>query len=251
VIPIVLTFRHTPPPGWEEGLLYRIWEERGLFWDIWVNLFHGARFNMILNGLTLTVRIAFFAALMGWSLGFILALMRISRFAPLRAAAGAYVAVIRGIPLVVQLMIWTFVILTSPTISKVLICIIAFGVNSGAYSSEVFRAGILSVDKGQIEAGRSVGLSSTKTMALVVFPQAIKNALPALGNEFITLFKDTSIVGLVGVHDLTRVANLITSRTFNAFIPLLFAALIYLIIVLILTWLLGKLERRLRKSDLR
>jgi len=250
--PLVLRlFRDAPPPGWEEGLRYDIWAERGFLWDLWFNLIHANRFGMIVDGLLLTLQIAACGVLIGTVLGFILALMKLSTFVPLRAVATVYISVIRGIPLVVQLLIWNFVILTSPEIPKVLICIVTFGINSGAYVAEIFRAGILSVDKGQTEAGRSVGLSSVKTMQLIVFPQAIKNALPSLCNEFIILFKDTSIVGFIGVMDMRRIADHITSRTFNSFIPLITVALIYLTIVLILTWLLGKLERRLRKSDTR
>ena len=231
----------SPPPGWEEGLLR----------DIWINLIQADRYMMLLRGLGLTLQIAAVGVTIGIILGFIIAMMRLSRFSVLRTIARIYVSVIRGIPMLVQLLIWTFVIFAIPGFPKLVICFIAFGVNSGAYVSEIFRAGILSVDRGQTEAGRSVGLSSSQTMRLIVFPQAFKNALPPLVNEFIILFKDTSIVGFIGVQDMTRMANVILTRTFNAFIPLLTAAMLYLIVVIILTWLMGKLERRLRLSDKR
>jgi His/Glu/Gln/Arg/opine family amino acid ABC transporter permease subunit len=238
---LLSSFREAPPSGWEEGLL----------WHIWNNLLRGARFDMLLNGLGITVQIAVFGAMIGWVLGFTLALMRISRFAPLRFVAAAYISVIRGVPLLVQIMIWYFVIFARSGLADILVCIIAFGVSSGAYVAEIFRAGILSVDKGQTEAGRSVGLSSAKTMTLVIFPQALKNALPSLVNDFIILFKDTSVVGFIGTMDMLRVANHITSRTFNAFVPLITVAVVYWCVVQALTILMSRLERRLRKSDSR
>jgi len=250
-IALLRSFADAPPLGWEEGWLYNLWLERGLLWDIWFNLIHAERYLLILNGLLLTLLIAAVGVIIGIVFGFILALMKISRFKPLRLFATTYISIIRGIPMMVQLLIWTYLIFTSPGFSKLMICFIAFGINSGAYVAEIFRAGILSVDKGQTEAGRSVGLTSTQTMRLIVFPQAIKNALPPLCNEFIILFKDTALVGFIGVQEMTRAANLITSRTFNPFVSLLTVALIYLTIVLILTKLLSILERRLRKSDTR
>jgi His/Glu/Gln/Arg/opine family amino acid ABC transporter permease subunit len=229
-----------PPVGWEEGLLFEIWR----------NLIQADRYMMLVRGLGITLQIAFFAVIMGTALGFVLALMNISRIKVLSAIATTYVSVIRGIPLVVQLLIMNFVILP-PHTPRLLVCIITFGLNSGGYVAEIFRAGILSVDHGQTEAGRSVGLSSAQTMRLIIFPQAIKNALPPLVSEFIILFKDTSIVGFIGVQDITMIGNVIRSRTFSPFVPLITVALIYLVVVLTLTWLMGKLERRLRKSDTR
>ena len=250
MIPSLLNvFRNVPPSGWEEGLLNEIWR----------NLIQHDRYLMLLDGLVLTLQIAIFSVLMGTVLGFVLSLMKISNlkigtekrcFSPLRAFSTLYISVIRGIPLLVQLMLMRFVIL--PNDMPILwVCTITFGINSSAYVAEIFRAGILSVDKGQTEAGRSLGLSSVKTMLLIIFPQAIKNALPSLGNEFIILFKDTSIVGFIGAQDLTQIATFIRSRTFSPFVPLIFIAIVYLIFVLTMTWLLGRLERRLRKSDSR
>jgi polar amino acid transport system permease protein/polar amino acid transport system substrate-binding protein len=238
---VLRAFQDAPPPGWEEGLL----------WDIWNNLLRGERLNMLLGGLGVTVQIAVFGAMIGWVLGFTLALMRISKFAPLRWVSTTYISVIRGVPLLVQVMIWYFIIFATSSLHPLTICIIAFGVSSGGYVAEIFRAGILSVDKGQTEAGRSVGLSSSKTMLLIIFPQAIKNALPSLVNDFVILFKDTSIVGYVGMMDMLRVANHITGRTFNSFVPLITVAIVYWCVVQALTILAGKLERRLRKGDSR
>jgi len=160
-----------------------------------------------------------------------------------------YISTIRGIPMMVQLLIMHFIILASVR-NGVLVGIFAFGINSGAYVAEIFRGGILSVDKGQTEAGRSLGLSYPKTLRKIIMPQAVKNSLPTLGNEFISLLKETSISGVVAITDITRAGTLIRGLTFNPY-PLIFVAAIYLILVLFLEFLVGRLERRLRKSDLR
>ena len=158
-----------------------------------------------------------------------------------------YLTVIRGTPVVVQLMIWAFVVLSS--YNEILVAIIGFGINSGAYVSEIVRAGIMAVDKGQPEAGRSLGLSAASTMRLIILPQAFKNVLPALSNEVIALIKETSIVGYVAVTDLTKAAALVRARTFDAFVPLLFVAGAYLFMVIILTFFQRRLERNLQASD--
>ncbi len=158
-----------------------------------------------------------------------------------------YLTVIRGTPVVVQLMIWAFVVLSS--YNEILVAIIGFGINSGAYVSEIVRAGIMAVDKGQTEAGRSLGLSAASTMRLIILPQAFKNVLPALSNEVIALIKETSIVGYVAVTDLTKAAALVRARTFDAFVPLLFVAAAYLFMVIILTFFQRRLERNLQASD--
>lgn len=158
-----------------------------------------------------------------------------------------YLIVFRGTPVVVQLMIWAFVILASA--NELLVAIIGFGINSGAYVSEIFRAGIMAVDKGQTEAGRSLGLSAAATMRYIVLPQAFKNVLPALSNEFIALVKETSIVGYVAVTDLTKAASLVRARTFDAFVPLLFVASVYLLVVVVLTFFQKRLEKALQASD--
>lgn len=158
-----------------------------------------------------------------------------------------YLTIFRGTPVVVQLMIWAFVILAST--NELLVAIIGFGINSGAYVSEIFRAGIMAVDKGQTEAGRSLGLSAIATLRFIVLPQAFKNVLPALSNEFIALVKETSIVGYVAVTDLTKAASLVRARTFDAFVPLLFVASVYLLVVIILTFFQKRLEKYLQASD--
>ena len=144
-----------------------------------------------------------------------------------------------------------YIVITAPQVSKVFVAIIAFGINSGAYVAEIVRAGIMSVDRGQMEAGRSLGLSKKTTMVKIILPQAFKNILPALGNEFITLIKETSVAGFIGIQDLSKAGDVIRSQTQSPYIPLLMVAAIYLVIVIGLTTLLGRLERRLRKSDMR
>ena len=162
--------------------------------------------------------------------------------------ATAYVDIIRGTPSVLQLLIMWFIVMKSSN-NGVLVASLSFGLNSAAYVSEIVRAGILAVDKGQMEAGRSLGLTKAMTMRYTVLPQAMKNIIPPMGNEFITLLKETAIVGYVSLNDLTRAANLIQSRTYEAFMPLIGAAVIYFVVIKILTLGLGVLERRLRKSD--
>ena len=160
----------------------------------------------------------------------------------------AYLTIIRGTPAMIQLLIIYYVIFASSDISKVLVAIIAFGLNSSAYIAEIVRSGIMSIDEGQFEAGRSLGFSYSQTMTNFILPQAIKNVLPALGNEFIVLIKETSISGYIGIMDLTRGGDLIRSRTYDAFLPLIAVALVYLVIVVVLTSLLSKLEKRLKND---
>ncbi len=161
--------------------------------------------------------------------------------------AELYLTLFRGTPVVVQLMIWAFVLLSQT--NPILVAMIGFGVNSGAYVAEIARAGIMAVDKGQTEAGRSLGLSAWTTMRLIVLPQAFKNVLPALGNEFISLLKETSIVGYIAIVDLTKAAGLVRARTFDAFFPLICVALVYLFLVLLLSAAQKRLERHLRESE--
>ena len=160
-----------------------------------------------------------------------------------------YLTVIRGTPVVVQLLIIYFVIFGSSDVSKVLVAVMAFGLNSGAYVAEIFRSGIMSVDNGQFEAGRSLGFNYVQTMMYIIMPQAFKNVLPALGNEFIVLLKETSVSGYIALQDLTKGGDIIRSRTYDAFMPLIAVALIYLAMVLVFTKLVNMLERRLRSSD--
>jgi len=158
-----------------------------------------------------------------------------------------YLTVFRGTPVVVQLMIWAFVVLS--TTNELLVAIIGFGINSGAYVAEIVRAGIMAVDKGQTEAGRSLGLSAWATMRKIVLPQAIKNVLPAFGNEFISLLKETSIVGYIAIVDITKAAALVRARTFDAFVPLLFVAAVYLTLVIFISMAQRSLENSMRKSE--
>ena len=211
------------------------------------------RWKLYLEGFGVTLQVAFFAAIIGIIIGTIVALMKLSRTRRgkktiLARIADVYIDVIRGTPSVLQLLIMWFVIMAT-TNNGILVASLSFGINSGAYVAEIIRAGILAVDKGQMEAGRALGLTNAQTMVYIIIPQAIKNVLPPLGNEFIVLLKETAIVGYVSLSDLTRVANQISSRTYEAFMPLIGSAVIYFVTIKIITILLEKLERRLRKSD--
>lgn len=213
----------------------------------------GDRWKLYLQGLGVTLQIAAFAAILGMIIGTILAFMKLSvrrngKKTILAVIANIYIDVIRGTPSVLQLMIMWIIIFYSAK-NRVAVAVLSFGINSGAYVAEIVRAGILAVDKGQMEAGRSLGLSRTQTMVSIIIPQAVKNVLPPIGNEFIVLLKETAIVGYVSLTDLTRVANQIASRTYEPFMPLIGAAVIYFVVIKILTILLERFERRLRKSD--
>lgn len=213
----------------------------------------GDRWKLYLEGYGVTLRVAFFAALLGIVIGTLIALMKLFRSkhgkkTVLTYIADIYIDVIRGTPSVLQLLIMWFLVMATCK-NGILVACLSFGINSGAYVAEIIRAGILAVDKGQMEAGRALGLSNAQTMTYIIIPQAIKNVLPPLGNEFIVLLKETAIVGYVSLSDLTRVANQITSRTYEAFMPLIGAAVIYFVTIKILTILLEKFERRLRRSD--
>ena len=207
------------------------------------------RYMLLLDGIGVTIRVSLVAVLIGIAIGLLIALCNLSSNKILKLIGGIYTDVIRGTPSVTQLMIIYFVIFASVNLSKWIIAAIAFGINSGAYVAEIFRSGIMSVDKGQTEAGRSLGLNSAQTMRLIIIPQAFKNVLPALINEMIVLLKETAIIGYIGTIDITKAATLVQSRTYDALVPLLSAAIFYLILVMILTYFMGKLERRLRKSD--
>ncbi|MDE7403649.1 MAG: amino acid ABC transporter permease [Lachnospiraceae bacterium] len=213
----------------------------------------GDRWKLYISGLGITLQIALFAAILGLLIGTVLALMKLStkrngKKTIWARIANAYIDIIRGTPSVLQLLIMWFIIMANCK-NGMLVASLSFGINSGAYVAEIVRAGIMAVDKGQTEAGRSLGLSKAQTMIYIVIPQAVKNVLPPIGNEFIVLLKETAIVGYVSLTDLTRVANQISSRTYEAFMPLIGAAVIYFVIIKILTILLDRLERRLRKSD--
>ena len=215
------------------------------------NLIQGDRYKMLFSGLGTTLIIALSAAVIGVLLGAVIALMRLSKWKVLRAVGTLYVDIIRGTPVVVQLLIMYYIIMATYAGPKSVVAILSFSLNSAAYVSEMVRGGILAVDKGQTEAGRSLGLSSASTMMLIVMPQAIKIILPSLFNEFIALLKETSVVGFIGLMDLTKAGDYIRSRTYAAFFPLISVALIYLVIVTVLTRLLGMVERRMRTGDSR
>ena len=222
--------------------------------DLYLNFIKEDRYLWLLDGLKTTLLITFFAAILGIILGFIVAIIRSTHdksghFKILNAVCRVYLTVIRGTPTMIQLLIMNFVIFGSVSLDKVIVGSLAFGINSGAYVAEIVRSGIMSIDPGQTEAGRSLGLNFTQTMKLIIMPQAFKNVLPALVNEFIVLLKETSIIGYIGMMDLTKGAMLIHSRTYNAFLPLIAAALIYLALVMFLTFLMNKIERRLRTSE--
>lgn len=214
------------------------------------------RYQYILRGIGITLQIAFFAVILGVILGVLIALGKVfsdhnKKLRWLEVICNIYTTVIRGTPMVVQLFIMYYIIINIQGFPKVWTSVIAFGLNSAAYVAEIVRSGIQSVDKGQMEAGRSLGLNRTQTMVKIIFPQALKNILPALGNEFIVLLKETSVAGFIGVEDLTKAGDILRSQTWQAYVPLFSVAIIYLIMVMGLTALLSRLERRLRKSDYR
>lgn len=212
------------------------------------------RWKYITDGLVVTLEITFFAVLLGIVLGLLIAIVRSTydktgKMKILNVLCNVYLTVIRGTPVVVQLMIIYFVIFGSTDVSKVIVAILAFGINSGAYVAEIFRSGIMSIDNGQFEAGRSLGFSYPQTMFYIIMPQAFKNVLPALGNEFIVLLKETSVSGYIALQDLTKGGDIIRSRTYDALMPLLAVAVIYLIMVMAFSKLINILERRLRNSE--
>jgi His/Glu/Gln/Arg/opine family amino acid ABC transporter permease subunit len=212
-------------------------------------------YKIFIDGFVATLTIAMFAVVIGVAIGIVLAVIKVYsyRTGKLKIArffVEMYVTIFRGTPVVVQLMILYYLVLVNIK-SGLTVAVIGFGLNSGAYVAEIVRAGIMSIDKGQLEAGRSLGMSEIMTMRYVIMPQAIKNTLPALFNEFITLLKETSVAGYITVIDLTKAADLVRSRTMQPFFPLLSVALIYLILVVGLTALQGAMERKLQKSDRR
>lgn len=212
------------------------------------------RWMYLLNGLKTTLLVTFFAVILGMILGFLIAIVRAAhdkngKLGFLNLLAKIYLTVIRGTPVVVQLLIIYFVIFASVNIEKTFVAILAFGLNSAAYVAEIVRSGIMSIDKGQFEAGASLGMNYSKTMTFIVLPQAFKNVLPALANECIVLLKETSVAGYIALTDLTKGGDIIRSQTYEAFLPLIAVAVIYLIMVMFLSALVSKLERRLAKSD--
>ncbi len=252
--------------GFFQKIGYRIqqgWQE--FSHGFYRNFIYENRWKWLAEGLGHTLLITFFAVLLGIAIGIVVAAVRstydkngesmkrlggfgyfLLRF--FNWISNVYLTVFRGTPIVVQLLIMYFVVFASAD-NDILVAILAFGINSGAYVAEIFRAGILSIDNGQFEAGRALGFNYVQTMIHIITPQMFKAVLPTLCNEFIVLLKETSVAGYVAIMDLTKAGDLIRGRTFSAFLPLLAVALIYLTIVIVLTKLVGLLERRLRKNE--
>lgn len=231
--------------------------------DFILNFIDDNRWKYLLNGLVNTLKITLAACLIGIVLGILIAIVRSTWDKNKDSMAKGlgktllgigngicklYLTVIRGTPVVVQLMIIYYIIFASSK-NGIAIAMLAFGINSGAYVAEIIRSGIMSIDRGQFEAGRSLGFNFVQTMRYIIIPQALKNVLPALANEFIVLLKETSVSGYVAVRDLTKGGDIIRGATYSPFMPLIAVALIYLVMVMFFTWLVGKLERRLRNSD--
>lgn len=211
------------------------------------------RWKLLINGLVITLEITALAVILGLVLGFSVAVIRnvydnTKKLKALNFICNIYLTVIRGTPVVVQLLIIYFVIFGSIRVDKTLAAVLAFGINSGAYQAEIFRSGINSIPKGQMEAGRSLGFSYVQTMISIIMPQAIKNVLPTLANEFIVLLKETSVAGYIALEDLTKAGDIIRSRTYTAMMPFLAVALIYLIMVMLFGYLVKLLERRMARS---
>lgn len=230
-----------------------------------LNFIDDSRYTYLLNGLLNTLLITIVAAVIGTVLGVIVASVRVTFdkneetfrmrnkgvyiiMKVLNTICKVYLTIFRGTPVVVQLLIFYFIILVN-TNNGLIVAMIAFGINSGAYVAEIFRGGIMSIDNGQFEAGRSLGFNYIQTMWYIIIPQVIKNVLPALLNECIALLKETSVAGYVGIKDLTKGGDIIRGRTFSAYMPLIAVALIYLVIVMLLTWIVGRVERKLKVSE--
>ncbi len=214
------------------------------------------RYLAYLSGLRMTLLIAVFAVLLGAIIGIVVAVVKVgskhSRNPLLKVLAkifGAYTTFIRGTPALVQVLIIYNLVFTSPDVNPVVVGAVCFGINSGAYVSEIIRGGIEAVPRGQMEAGRSLGFNYVQTMRYIILPQAIKNVLPALGNELIVMVKETAVVSVIAVNDLMKMAQYIGSRTFDVVPPLLIASVIYLIITVCLTHVIRFFERRLAQSD--
>lgn len=228
--------------------------------DFYQSFVEGSRYLLYIDGIFVTIKLTIFALLLGTVLGIVIAVIRTAHdqqrqnknpiLGILNAICKLYTTVIRGTPAMVQLLIAYFAIFAGSR-NTFGIAVLVFGVNSGAYVAEIIRGGIMSVDRGQMEAGRSLGMKYAPVMRHIIIPQAIKNILPALGNELITLLKETSIVTVIGLVDLTKVAMQIQSKTYQGMFPLCGVALVYLVMVMLLTWGQGKLERRLAASDRR
>ena len=218
------------------------------------NFIEKDRWQYLLTGLENSLLITIFAVLIGVAIGFLVAIIRASHdkngsLKILNFICRVYLTVIRGTPTMIQLMITYYIIFASVNVSKIFVAVCAFGINSGAYVAEIVRSGIMSIDQGQFEAGRSLGFNYVQTMRLIILPQAFKNVLPALGNEMIVLLKETSISGYVGTMDLTKGGDIIRSTTYEAYLPLFGVAAIYLVIVMLMTAGVNRLERKLRTNE--
>ena len=218
------------------------------------NFIEKDRWQYLLTGLENTLLITIFAVLIGVAIGFLVAIIRASHdkngsLKILNFICRVYLTVIRGTPTMIQLMITYYIIFASVNVSKIFVAVCAFGINSGAYVAEIVRSGIMSIDQGQFEAGRSLGFNYVQTMRLIILPQAFKNVLPALRNEMIVLLKETSISGYVGTMDLTKGGDIIRSTTYEAYLPLFGVAAIYLVIVMLMTAGVNRLERKLRTNE--
>ena len=218
------------------------------------NFIEDDRWLLLVNGLKVTILVTLFALLVGVIIGFTVAIIRslhdkTGKFKILNAICKVYLTIIRGTPSMIQVLFMYLVVFGASSLNSIVIGGLAFGINAGAYVAEIVRSGIMAIPEGQTEAGRSLGLSYGQTMRLIIMPQAFKNVLPALVNEMIVLIKETAIIGYIGEQDLTKAAMVIQSRTFEAFIPLITAAVIYLALVMLLTFFMNKLERRLRTNE--
>ena len=214
------------------------------------NFLEKQRYTIVIGGLGNTLLLSLLAGIIGIVIGAVITYCKLSKVKPLNWIANIYLDIIRGTPSFTQLLVIYFVVLGSLNVNKIIVGAIAFGINSGAYVAEIIRAGILSIDKGQTEAGRSLGLTQAQTMRYIIFPQAVKNILPALANEFIVLIKETAVCGYIGIIDLTKAMTTIQSLTFST-MPIFTSAIIYYIIIKILTVGLSRLEKNLRKADAR
>lgn len=224
--------------------------------QVYNNLKEKDRYKMIINGLLTTLEITAVALLIGIFIGILISAVKVSHkenfvIKILKALADLYLTIIRGTPVVVQLFVMYYLIFSSTGLSKIFVAMIAFGINSGAYVAEIIRSGILSIDIGQYEAGRSLGLSESITMRKIIMPQALKNVLPTLVNEFIQLIKETSVAGFIGVTDLSRAGDIIRSQTYEPLVPLSTVAILYLITVIATTFFMSFIERKLRVNDKR
>ena len=221
---------------------------------LYLNLIKDDRWQYLTGGLKNTLIITLFATLIGIALGLLIAIVRAThdktgKMKFLNGVCQVYLTVIRGTPVVIQLMIFYYCIFVSRVFAGVFVGVIAFGLNSAAYVAEIFRSGIMSIDEGQMEAGRSLGFNYVQTMRYIIMPQAFKNVLTAIGNEFIVILKETSVAGYIALQDLTKGGDIIRSRTYDALMPLMAVAIIYLVMVMIFSKLVSMLERRLRNSD--